>query len=677
MNKFVKKITAITLVITMLLSNALVIRADEPLQVFPLRQVFEEKGVGVYWDDAARSISLVWRNFDITVTLTVDSTAVYVNDQSAELERGPFLVNATTFVTAHDLDLLLQLIQNYEPEMPHMATTMATTAGVVGQLMEVFSVPGVTVAIVDVNNDFVWTQGFGYANTATRTPVSENTLFNLASISKPFTAIAVMQLVEAGLVDLDNPVITYLPDFTVPPSLAGYGDYSNITVRMLLSHASGLQGDFMGYRVFTTGEYYQGFVNNLLERLATTQMALPEGVMFSYGNNNYNLLGMLVAAVSGYDNFFEGYVSYMQENVLAPLGMDMSTFALTDTHMPYVARPYEDADTLDTFVFYNAIATAGLYSNAQEMARFMQMVLGGGELDGQRILETVTLEKMFVRADFNFESELKHMMPNTHPGLGFIHFEGMDGFTFTGHNGTLVHYHSHMGFDRDAGIGVFISVNSISGMAVPEILMPIILQTAVMEATGTLNIPESDLTVQLIDIPEEELLELEGLFMFLGGSDLVRVAVVDGFLTMYNALDMPEMSLLPLSDGSFVVPDMGIRFWFCTIDGERVIYMGEFRSLLIGLELDASQLTTPEEIAPWVGIYYPVVTGNEASIVLYVIVEVDENGVGVMRMHTWHQMQTISPLSTISENNFGGVEFRMEDGEAWMSLLGLQLRRAE
>ena len=676
MNKILKKIAAMVLVITVI-GSALIVRADEPQQVFPLRQVFEEAGVNVYWDEATRGITLSWDSFEINLTL--DSTSVYAGGSSAaQLQHGPFLVNDTTFITFYDLDILLQLANflSYEASGP-MAATIATVNAAVGQFMELFSIPGVTVAVVDVNNDFVWTGGFGYACTVTRTPVSEYTLFNLASISKPFTAIAVMQLAEAGLVDLDNPVVTYLPDFTVPPSPHGYGDYSNITVRMLLSHASGLQGDFMGHGVLTTGEYYQGFINNLLETLANTPMALPEAVMFSYGNNNYNLLGILVAALHGYDNFFEGYVSYMYENILAPLGMDMSTFALTDEHMLHVARPYADAATPDTFVFYNALATAGLYSNAHDMARFMQMVLGGGTLEGSRILNTATLNQMFVRADFNFESELQHMLPNMHPGLGFKHIEGMDGFAYTGHGGNLVHYHSNMVFDRDAGIGVFISVNSISGMAAPEILAPILLQTAVMEATGTLNIPESDLTVEPVELPEAELLAHEGLFMFIGGSELVRVAVTDGVLTMHNALGMPEMPLIPLSDGSFVAPDLGIRFWFDTLDGEGVIYMGEFRSLLMGIELDVNELTTPDEIEPWIGVYYPVVTDNEASLVVRAIVEVDENGIAVMRMHTWHNLQTVAPLSTGGEYSFGGIDFRMEDGEAWMTLLGLQLRRAE
>ena len=670
--KILKKLTAVTLVIAMLLGSALTLHASEPVQVFPLRQAFEDAGATVRWCEPTRSILVFMDGLEFR--LTPGSTTAYVNGHAVELGHGPFLANNITFITAADLAFLLA-IDPFDKPM-HLAATIATTTVIVGQFMELFHVPGVTVAIVDVNNGFAWTRGFGYACTATRTPVGEHTLFNLASISKPFTAIAVMQLAEAGLVDLDNPVVTYLPGFSAPPSMHGYGDYRNITLRMLLSHASGLQGDFMGHGVLTTGEYYQGFVNNLLETLAHTPMAVPEGVMFSYGNNNYNLLGILVAKMHGYDNFFEGYVSYMYENILAPLGMDGSTFMLTDAHKPHIARPYADADTPDTFVFYNAIATAGLYSNARDMARFMQMVLGGGALDGTRILDTATIEQMFTPADFNFESELRHMVPNTRPGLGFLHTEGMDGFTFTGHNGNLVHYHSNMVFDRESGIGVFISVNSISGMPVPEILAPMLLQTAVYEATGSLNIPESDPDVIAINLPEAALLKLEGLFMFIGGSELVRVAVTDGSLFMYNALGMPEILLLPLSDGSFGAPALGIRFWFCTLDGERVIYMGEFRSLLMGIGLDADTLTTPEEIAPWVGVYYPVVTGNQASIVVRILVEVDENGVGVMRMFTWHDMQSVSPLTTNSEYNFGGVEFSMEDGEAWMTLLGLRFRRA-
>jgi len=534
-----------------------------------------------------------------------------------------------------------------------------------------------TIAIVDANSGFTWAQGFGYANTAQRIPVDGNTLFNLASVSKPFTAIAVMQLVEAGLINLDNPVINYLPEFTAPPSLLGYGDYTQITVRMLMSHASGLQADLMGYGAVTAGEYYQGFMNNFLDILANTPMAMDQSVMFSYGNNNFTLLGILIAAMNGYENFFEGYVNYMQNYVFAPLGMDLTTFALQDEHMPFVARPYVDAATPDAFILHNALPTAGLFSNAYDMARFMHMVLNNGILDGNRVLTANTMSQMFTRANFNFESELSFMLPNMHPGLGFVHTTGMDGYAWTGHGGNLIHYHSGMIFDREAGIGVFVSVNSISGIAIPEILPSLILQTAVMEKTGTLNIPESDTTVVPVELTAEELEALEGFFLFVSGAAFAQVAVVDDTLFIYSALGIPSLALVPLSDGSFIAPEAGIRFWFCTIDGERVIYLGEFKSMLIGFYLDTATLATPEEIAPWTGRYYPVMQGNEVSIVLHAVIGVDDNGFAFMRFYAMHGLTPISPLTSSSDDNSGGLQFTMEDGYAWMSLAGLQLRRAQ
>ena len=87
------------------------------------------------------------------------------------------------------------------------------------QLMQEYSVPGLAMALVDAENGFTWTHSFGYADTQNSAPVKEDTLFSIASISKPFTAIAVMQLVEEGLIDLDEPLVTYLPEFRMLPTL--------------------------------------------------------------------------------------------------------------------------------------------------------------------------------------------------------------------------------------------------------------------------------------------------------------------------------------------------------------------------------------------------------------------------------------------------------------------------
>ena len=128
----------------------------------------------------------------------------------------------------------------------HVATQQAT------EIMEALSIAGMTIAVVDIDSGFIWLQGLGYANAATREPVTEYTLFSVGSTAKTFTAVAVMQLVEAGLLDLDEPIVTYLPEFSLLPNPAFGGDFRNITARMLLAHVSGVH-EFQGEGFFSVG----------------------------------------------------------------------------------------------------------------------------------------------------------------------------------------------------------------------------------------------------------------------------------------------------------------------------------------------------------------------------------------------------------------------------------------
>jgi len=662
--KNIKKAIAIILVLVLVSANVVIASADGSERMW-VRAIFEEGSAVVDWDNDERTVLIQFMGNEII--LHTERPLAYINEVAIPLQDDIILSDGRSYITPRDLETVMG---NLRPLGP-LGGTIATINAMIPTVMEQMSIPGVTVALVDAENDFTWTAGFGYADTLESIPVDEHTLFALASISKTFTAVAVMQLVEAGIIDLDEPVVTYLPEFSqLPDILYGDGNYRNITVRMLLSHASGIMGNLM-MGIMTTDGYYRYFMENFFDNLAEFPMAAPERYMFAYANNNFTLLGLLVAALgTEYESLFDGFVSYTKENIFAPAGMEMTTFYLEEQHMPYLSQSYRNAETREDLVFLNALPTMGIFSNAYDMAQFMHIMLNDGALpdDGQ-LLSANSVGRMFELQNERLGNPSRIAMYNMGFGLGILYNTGMEGFTRIGHGGNAIHFHSEMAIDRESGIGVFISVNSVSGLPAVGSLMTNILLTAIHEKTGELRLPASDETVEPIEFNYEDFEGLAGVFTQAGGAEFIRIEVTEEGLNLYGILPV-AMELLPLSNGSFVCTETGLRFWFDEMYEETVIFIGEFRSVLLGTRLDPDVMTVPESFERWIGDYFPQVPEGHVSNLYRIVVGVDENGFAFTRTHTLNGLELIAPLIASDEYgyNFFGFSFSRDADGTWLQI---------
>src|SRR6185503_2174096 len=185
-------------------------------------------------------------------------------------------------------------------------------------------IPGVAVGVVS-DQELVWAKGFGFADIKAKLPMTPATKFRMASHSKLFTAIAIMQLREEGKLGLDDPVVKYLPWFKAKP--AGDDD-GPITVEQLLSHSSGMQseaGDHWASNTFPTTDE--------IERLyADRQAPFAPSVRWKYSNFAFALAGLIVEKVSG-----SRWADYIERNIFKPLGMDASS---VDENVAGLAVPY-------------------------------------------------------------------------------------------------------------------------------------------------------------------------------------------------------------------------------------------------------------------------------------------------------------------------------------------------
>ncbi len=187
------------------------------------------------------------------------------------------------------------------------------------------NIVGMSVAIVQ-DSEITYLKGFGSASLEKHTPVTPQTIFDLASCSKSFTALATLLLWNDGKIDLDTPLKHYIPEFYMENKQSS----DEITIRQLLNQTSGIPGT-----IYEPVGYHQGptAMADLVKSMEGTRTNRPPGSSFEYSNLNYSLLGALVERVSGMT--FEDFV---QDRIFTPLGMKDSTL------IPQIAASRDRAD---------------------------------------------------------------------------------------------------------------------------------------------------------------------------------------------------------------------------------------------------------------------------------------------------------------------------------------------
>ncbi|HML21126.1 MAG TPA: serine hydrolase domain-containing protein [Aggregatilinea sp.] len=256
----------------------------------------------------------------------------------------------------------------------------------IAELMDEYDIPGAGVALVQ-NREVRYVQGYGVRSTATGEPITPDTLFAIGSITKSFTALGVMRLVDQGLVSLDAPVITYLPDFQLSDPSAT----QTVTVRQILAQTSGLPGG-------DDGPWYSGQITTLsaaVDYAATLTLAAAPGTVHIYDNYNYAIAGALIEQVTG-----QTWPDYMRDNVLGPLDISGETFDIEamqqapDHAVPHSLNIVEGMQPAP-FVSLAGVASAGaLNLSARAMGNYVQFQLGDGTFNGQSVLSAALLDEM-------------------------------------------------------------------------------------------------------------------------------------------------------------------------------------------------------------------------------------------------------------------------------------------
>ena len=328
--------------------------------------------------------------------------------------------------------------------------------------MRELNAPGLTIGITD-QNDLLWSKSYGYANIGSEEKVTPETLFQIGSMTKTFTAIALLQEVEAGKLDLQVPISEYLPWFELRSD-------HKINVHQLLTHTAGLP---QGRDDIPTSKY-------MAAALAEYSPPFEPGSKHEYSDVGYQILGFILEALND-----KTYGEIIKERILVPLEMTDTLAAIThrlrkrlavgykhfyDDRPAHLSHPIVPAP----WIVYDA-ADASISSTAEDMSKFMRMLLNRGKGPKGPLISEESFELM--------TREHAERWPNSYYGYG-SYVRQMDGNDIIGHGGNMIGFQSMMLADLDTDIGI---VACINGPGFPYYVVTYALEVMREELVGDIE----------------------------------------------------------------------------------------------------------------------------------------------------------------------------------------------
>jgi CubicO group peptidase (beta-lactamase class C family) len=322
--------------------------------------------------------------------------------------------------------------------------------GIIPLQLERSDIAGASVLVMK-DGKVLLQKGYGYSDFKGKKLVDpDSTIFRLASISKLFTWVCVMQLQEQGKLDLDTDINSYL-DFKIRPAFG-----KPITLRNLMTHTGGFEEetrDILLIKPKGVPSLRDFLIENQPRRI------FVPGTVPAYSNYGVGLASYIVQRVSG-----QPFEQYVAENIFTPLGMTHSTFyqppASGLEKLPSEGYRGSTEKAALGFEIFNPVGAGGLSSTASDMGRFGQALLNGGELEGKRILQAKTLDQMYT-PQFRASDQLPPIC------MGFYETWRND-LRWIGHEGDLIAFHSLFFLERKQKLVLFVSFNTASAAGKPR-----------------------------------------------------------------------------------------------------------------------------------------------------------------------------------------------------------------
>jgi len=322
--------------------------------------------------------------------------------------------------------------------------------------------PGAMISIVKADS-IIFVGGIGYANLQTKTPVTKTQLFRQGSISKSFTALALIKLLSEKGMSLETPINKIDPSI---PFKNKWSASTPITVANILEHSAGFD-DFHIHAIYVTEKNQPPMSDYVASHKNSLYARWKPGTRHAYSNAGYVLAGHLIEVLSN-----QPYSEYIKHDILEPLGMKASGFYFKKPDLPFV-QGYDKTLKPASYVRFKGGPAADFCSNAEEMAIFLQFMLNRG---GHSIDSIAFTKGTFDRIE-NAQTTLaaKNGLLGGH-GLGNFNIY-QKGFVFNGHNGFIEGFSSRYIYSREADLGIAITVNQLEDpMPIIKLILDILIK---------------------------------------------------------------------------------------------------------------------------------------------------------------------------------------------------------
>ncbi|MDT7831792.1 serine hydrolase domain-containing protein [Flavobacteriaceae bacterium S356] len=315
----------------------------------------------------------------------------------------------------------------------------------VPKFMKQKNVPGMAVAVFN-NGEAIFQQGYGWANVGTHKKVTGQTGFNIGSVSKLFTAVAIMKLVEEGKIALDTPVEHYLTRWKLPNSQF---DKNKVTIRRLLNHTGGISvHGYPGFKVKRTLPSLEASLNGEngpVRANEPVKIIIEPNTKFRYSGGGYTLLQLVVEEVTKMP-----FHKYAKKTIFKPLGMQNTSFKINQKILKNSAIPYDAEAKRLPFEFFTAQGAAGLHTTLDDFILFANELL-----NGHKVLSEATIQEMIQPT----------AVSQGHYGLGFSILK-FGGLKFIGHAGSNTGWQSAFFIDFKTKSGMIMMTNGDEGKRV-------------------------------------------------------------------------------------------------------------------------------------------------------------------------------------------------------------------
>jgi CubicO group peptidase (beta-lactamase class C family)/D-alanyl-D-alanine dipeptidase len=388
--------------------------------------------------------------------------------------------------------------------------------------------PAFSIALVD-GNEIVWAQGFGDQDPEHKIPATAHTVYRVGSVSKLFTDIAIMQMVEARKVDLDAPVSQYIPDFHPRNPFR-----EAITLRELMSHRSGL------LREPPVGNYFDPDGPSLeatVRSMNSSELVYPPGTHAKYSNAGIAVVGYTLQQLN-----HEPFPEYLKQAVLAPLGMKESAFAPEPQLIRNLAKAgmwSYDGLTFPAPTFELGLAPAGcMYSTVTDLGQFLSVLFAGGRGPKSQVIKPETLAQMWT-------PQFTKPGDKTGFGIGF-QISQLDGHRVIGHGGAIYGFATEVAGLPDDRLGVVTVTTVDAANAVTNAIAADALRLMLAVRSGR-PLPHFDTTTP---VPVELARKLAGRYG--EGADTIDLTEQGGSLDMLPVKGGFEGQLRMLGDALVV-----------------------------------------------------------------------------------------------------------------------------